>query len=347
MSLLAALGIVGQRQPRRCGALDLRGPARREVLAGLLGLALERRRARRLALVGLLHRVRGLLAEPRRALATGRIELAGCEVDLAIGGDRVGAARLGRAAADLVHRAAPRRTERRADRAARGVVDVDRRVLREIALQRRHPRGLARPTAGGVAAHPRCPAIATRSPLAVAPCHRSTGYHADRRIGAPSTSAPAHAHARAARHVAGRPAVIAWHGVAGPQAVGHPDPQGVRQRGRGELGDRRAAYCQSICNEPVSAERSTANRSATSLPQPSRSTANRSATSPVSGRATQQQGSIATRTPARRQATARIGASVVLRSVGFGGSSACGATAAARALPGLLASAITWSRPNI
>jgi dihydroxy-acid dehydratase len=34
----------------------------------------------------------------------------------------------------------------------------------------------------------------------------------------------------------GRPAVIAWHG--GPQAVGHPDPQGVRECDRGELGDR-------------------------------------------------------------------------------------------------------------
>lgn len=48
-----------------------------------------------------------------------------------------------------------------------------------------------------------------------------------------------------------------------------------------------AVYCQRACNEPASAERFTANRSATGRPRPSRSTASRSATSPVFGRATQ------------------------------------------------------------
>ena len=66
------------------GKLHPRRAARREVLARLLDLALERADVRWLAPVRLLHRVRRLLAEAGTTRVALEVELAGCEVDLAV-----------------------------------------------------------------------------------------------------------------------------------------------------------------------------------------------------------------------------------------------------------------------
>src|SRR5262249_30719636 len=151
----------------------------REVEPGLLGLALERAHARRLALVAVLDRVGGLLAEARAALVAREGELAGRAVDLARDGDRAGAARLGDAARHPVVDTLRAATERTADLSARRVADVAGcgRHVHRAALQLADPRRLPGGRGSRVARRGRPGAIAAVFPGDSA--HRLPSY--DRR----------------------------------------------------------------------------------------------------------------------------------------------------------------------